>query len=401
MPVYSHSRLETFETCALKYKFRYIEKAETPIEQSVEAFTGSRVHDALEKLYRDLQITKLISLDELLAYYADRWKKEWGTGILIANKTRRAEDYFAYGEKCIRNYYERFKPFDQSRTLGLETQLNFSLDSNGRYKMRGFVDRVARRTDGTYEIHDYKTSGTLPAQKDADSDRQLTLYQLGLGQRWRDVERVELVWHYVGFDQDLVSTRTTEELGRVREETIGQIQAVEREKEFRPNQGRWCDWCEYRPVCPVWKHVDAVAALPPEQFTADAGVQLVNQFAEKKLEKEKLDKELDDLREKILAFAEQMGTPLIQGNGVRASVSTQERTKFPGKHGALHEELAAFLRSVGRWDEVSDFDAARLAKILENESWPPDLVAELRKFASLERTRTVRLSRSEEEKSES
>ena len=134
MPVYSHSRLETFGTCALKYKFKYIEKVETPIEQSVEAFVGSRVHEVLEKLYGDLRITKLNSLDELLAYYADCWKKEWGPGISITSETRRAEDYFAYGEKCIRNYYERFKPFDQSRTLGLETQLNFSLDSNRRRK---------------------------------------------------------------------------------------------------------------------------------------------------------------------------------------------------------------------------------------------------------------------------
>jgi putative RecB family exonuclease len=401
MPVYSHSRLETFETCALKYKFKYIEKVETAIEQSVEAFVGSRVHDVLEKLYDDLRITKINSLDELLAYYGDRWKKEWGPGILIADQTRRAEDYFTYGEKCIRNYYERFKPFDQARTLGLEMRLNFALDTDGQRKIMGFVDRVARRADGTYEIHDYKTSSHLPAQADADSDRQLSLYQIGLTQRWRDVEHIELVWHYLAFDQDLVSTRTPEDLATVREETIRQIQTVEREKEFAPNQGRWCDWCEFRPVCPVWKHVDAVAALPPEQLSTDAGVKLVDEFAEVSKQEAELRRQKDDLREKILAFAEQMGIARIQGTGVGASISLREQTKFPGKHDVLHQDLAALLKKAGRWDEVSDLDAARLAEILEDESWPPDLTAELRRFATFERTKTVRLSGSNKEKAES
>jgi len=47
---------------------------------------------------------------------------------------------------------------------------------------------------------------------------------------------------------------------------------------------------------------------------------------------------------------------------------------------------------------VTDFDATQLAEILEAESWPAELVAELRKFASVERTKTVRLSRSGDEK---
>ena len=391
MAFYSHSRLETFAACRLKYKFRYVDKVEAPIEQTIEAFVGSRVHDTLEKLYRDLMVTKTNSLSEILAFYGDRWKKEWGWDILVANQSRTADDYFAYGEKCIRNYFERFKPFDQSRTLGLEMRMNFAFDSEGRYKVTGLIDRVARRPDGTYEIHDYKTSAYLPAQKDADSDRQLALYQIGLQYRWRDVERVELIWHYVGFDTDLVSTRTPDHLVEVRQGTIRQIQAIEGERVFAPSVGDWCGWCEYRPVCPAWKHVDAVAALPPEQLSTDEGVRLVNEFSQVSNQMAELQRQKEDLRERILDFAEQMGTGLIQGSSVRASISTRELTKFPGKRDALHKELAAFLKQAGRWDEVSDFDAAQLAEILENESWPPHLLAELRKFASREKSKTVRL----------
>jgi hypothetical protein len=45
MPIYSHSRLETFETCPQKYNFRYIDEIAKLKEQTVEAFVGSRVHE--------------------------------------------------------------------------------------------------------------------------------------------------------------------------------------------------------------------------------------------------------------------------------------------------------------------------------------------------------------------
>src|SRR5438045_9656618 len=121
--------------------------------------------------------------------------------------------------------------------------------------------------------------------------------------------------------------------------------------------------------------------MAPEQLCADMGVKLVNELSQVSDQIADLQRKKEDLRERILAFAEQMGTALIQGSGVRASISSREQTKFPGKREALHKELATFLKQSGRWDEVSDVDVVRLAEILENESWPPDLLAKLRKFA--------------------
>jgi len=68
MTIYSHSRLNCFEQCPNKFKLKYIDKVESDIEQSVEAFLDSRVHETLEKLYRDLDYHKLNSLDDLLVF---------------------------------------------------------------------------------------------------------------------------------------------------------------------------------------------------------------------------------------------------------------------------------------------------------------------------------------------
>ena len=49
MPVYSHSKLATYENCPQKYKLQYIDRVEIPEGgDRIEAFLGSRVHSAGE-----------------------------------------------------------------------------------------------------------------------------------------------------------------------------------------------------------------------------------------------------------------------------------------------------------------------------------------------------------------
>ena len=80
---YSHSRLSTFEDCPLKYKYIYIDKLDRDRRDSVEAFMGGLVHETMEKLYHDLSYTKLNALEELLAFYRQRWAQEWTDEIII------------------------------------------------------------------------------------------------------------------------------------------------------------------------------------------------------------------------------------------------------------------------------------------------------------------------------
>lgn len=73
----------------------------------------------------------------------------------------------------------------------------FSLDEDNRYRIQGFIDRLDQQSDGTYEVHDYKTNQRVPTQEEADADRQLALYQIGVQQMWSDAADVDLAWHYV------------------------------------------------------------------------------------------------------------------------------------------------------------------------------------------------------------
>ncbi len=381
MPVYSHSRLDTFETCPLKYKFRYIDEIKKA-EQTVEAFLGGLVHEVLRKLYDDLQLEKLNTLDELLAFYAAEWKKTWGPHVRIVRVDMTEQNYREYGAKCIRNYYLQYEPFRQSQTLGTETRLVFPLDAEGKYQLQGYVDRIARRADGIIEIHDYKTSRSLPAQQKSDGDRQLALYQIGIERQWPETRGVELIWHYVAFRETRRSRRTAEQLIHLRRQTIELIDRVERTKQFEPRRSALCDWCEYKPDCPLWRHPDSVLALPPAQFKAEDGVRLADEYAKTKHDADALQLRLDQLKEQVIAFARQRNLGVIQGSGLQLAVRLGETERFPGKHEELRAALEGLLKKAGKWEEISDLDANALAHALEAAKWPAELVAEVRRYAT-------------------
>ena len=233
---YSHSQLSTYETCPHQYKLAYIDKIEVETE-GIEAFMGSRVHDALEKLYRDLKVTKLNSLEELLNFYHQSWEKNWNDMIQIIRKEYSAEDYRRLGERCITDYYKRYYPFDQGKTLGLEEYISFPLEEEKDYWIRGYIDRVTLVDSSILEIHDYKTSNRLPTQEDVNSDRQLAFYQMGVAEKWQGVQEVRLIWHYLTFDTEIHSSRIPDELHQLRQATLELIRRIETDRHFSLKKG--------------------------------------------------------------------------------------------------------------------------------------------------------------------
>jgi putative RecB family exonuclease len=191
MPVYSHSKLATYENCPQKYKLQYIDRIELPEgSEGIEAFLGSRVHDVLEKLYKELILTKMNTLEYLLAYFKDEWDRNWHSNVVIVKKGFTKDHYRNAGKESITNYYKRHQPFNQSKTLATEQLLTFKIDN---YTIRGFIDRLSQTRKGAYEIHDYKTSGSLPSQDKLDNDRQLALYQIGIKEKFRDAKDIRLI----------------------------------------------------------------------------------------------------------------------------------------------------------------------------------------------------------------
>ncbi|MFH0875686.1 MAG: PD-(D/E)XK nuclease family protein [archaeon] len=386
--IYSHSRLSSFEQCPLKFKFNYIDQIETEIEQSIEAFMGSLVHETLEKLYKDLKYEKKNEIRELLDYYNNEWEKRYNDKILIVKKEYNAENYKKMGEKYIAAYYESHKPFDGAQTIGTELRIEIKLDPEGKYVLQGYIDRLACSGD-TYEIHDYKTSGTLPQQDYADADRQLALYSIAIKEQYRDAKEVKLIWHYLAFDKDIESSRCDNALSKLKEDTVELIKKIESTSVFEPSVSALCDWCEFRSICPRWKHLINTENLPTNEYRNESGVILADKYEELSRDKQKIEYELEKIKDAIFYYCTENNIDTVFGSEIKLSCRTYDNLKFPGKNEPLRAYLEAALRKLGKYDDVCEIDVFKLSKIMKSREWPPVVVNALMNFATEEKTRRI------------
>ena len=397
MPIYSHSRLSCFENCPHKYKLQYIDKVETEIEESVEAFLGSRVHETLEKLYRDMQHQKENSLEDLLVFLQDEWAKNWSDSIVIVKKEYKPDNYLKMGEKFITNYYNRYKPFDRGKIIALEDRVIIKLDESGNYKMQGYIDRLTETKDGNYEIHDYKTNSRLPMPEYIQNDRQLALYSIGVKGKYPDAESVRLIWHFLAFDKEIDSTRADEELDELKQNTIHLIDVIESEKEFQTNPSRLCDWCEFKTICRQFSHLYKLEDKPANEYLNDPGVKLVNRYVELQNKKKqiKLDlyAEIEKLEEAIIAFAEKENVDVVFGSGNKVKIGVSKRYACPSKHSKERDRLEQLLRAKGKWGEVVQLDTNAINKIIQEKKWDEELMEILKEYVNLEESKRIYLSK--------
>lgn len=403
MTIYSHSRLSAFEECPRKFFYRYVAKVKVEREDTIETFLGTLVHDALEKLYRDRMFGKNLSVDELVEHFNSDWQQRFHDGVAIVRQEYSAEDYRRSGEECLRRYHVRHAPFDESTTLALEQRVTIDLDGTGGYRLQGFIDRLIRRSNGSVEIHDYKTNVKLPSQAEKDQDRQLALYQIGVQQCWPDVNEVELIWHFLRHDVTIRSTRTPAELDQLRKDTIYLIDDIESrrcETDFLPRESGLCGWCPFQKMCPARKHRFETASLPANRFLDEPGVALVDRhssltakIAELKGEIAGLDEQRDEIVEALLAFGEREGVTTVVGSSREARVTELVQIVLPRKTAEPKEyaELDRCLRAGEAWHAVSSLDAHALRHIWKGDSDDPgDVRKTIEPFVMEHPTRQVR-----------
>lgn len=391
MTTFSNSRLGTYEQCPLKYKYQYIDRIKVEQAKTVEAFMGSCVHEALEKLYKDLKLQKHNTLEELLEYYNDFWAKNWSDDIKIVRKEYTAENYRLTGETCVTDYYNRYAPFKE-RVLGIETEKYVNLDPEGQFKWNVRMDRLDYAGDGKYEIHDYKTAGYLPKQEQADEDRQLALYSLWVKENFKDARNIELVWHYLAFDRELRSERTLEQLENLRKETLQAVKKIVSAEEFPAKESNLCNWCEYQSMCPKWAHLYKVETLPPKEFKEEDGVRLVDELSVLSEQKKELEEKIDAIKQDLIDYAKQIGVEVVFGSGKKATVSIRKDVDFPPKHSEERAELISLLKQEGLWGDVEDLDVFALKKIIHNRDWSEEILNKLKPYQEEKTTATVRLA---------
>jgi putative RecB family exonuclease len=249
MTIYSYSRLETFEKCRLKFKYRYIDNIIPKIPKSIEAHLGTIVHETLEWFYLKIMEGIIPSMDDVILYYSERWTEEYVPEMLIVNKFMNEQNYFHKGMNFLIDYYYKHQPF-REKTIATEKKIELLLDEKGEKKLVGFIDRLVHNEEtDEFEIHDYKTANTLPAKEELQKNRQLALYSIAVKEEFGKEKNVKLVWHYLAHNENICIIKTNEDLENLKAEVINLINEIENTKQFPPSPSRLCDWCEYKDIC--------------------------------------------------------------------------------------------------------------------------------------------------------
>jgi putative RecB family exonuclease len=315
---------------------------------------GKIVHEALEWLYDTLVNHDLASKKEVIAYYHQKWNSGWNNEIRIVKQEFNSEHYQNLGEECLDMYYERYKPFDQAPILGLEKRVYIDLPEGK--KMMGIIDRLDKISSTHFEVHDYKTSNRIMKQSQADMDRQLSLYALGIHQNFPEVEKIDLIWHFVKFDEEVTSARSQSQLEKMALETSSKIDMLESAIELGDlptSKSILCDWCDYRKQCPefakIIKDSDIVETI--DDFI---------KFNDSDIPEEDKNFILATLEDKIRLFSHQTGRKTLSGTNHKVVLETVFR-RIPPDEGdlrwyGLQDSLKEFGISNVDLDKLFDSD---------------------------------------------
>ena len=248
---YSHSRLSCYENCPFQCKLKYVDRVQATLGTTIEAFVGRMVHGSLEWLYNLARDGRVATKEELAEKYQELWEAEWKSDVRIIKKGLNAEHYRSNGQTWVKQYWGRHQPFDQGTTIDLECRVH--IDLPGGSKAVGYIDRLEKVGNKHFAIHDYKTSGKLPTLNETENDRQLPLYMLGIKQKYPDLKKIDLVWHFVRFNEDVWLQRTDEQLQKLAGQTTKLIETIEAavaSRDLPTKTSALCDWCEFPPPMP-------------------------------------------------------------------------------------------------------------------------------------------------------
>ena len=392
MTAYSNSLLGTYEQCPLKYKLRYRDRIRRKLE-TAERFLGTVVHWTLKECYDDYRFGGNKDLDGLLSHYNRLWKQGWNDSIIIMKRDKTQEDFKSHGEEMLGNYYRHYSPFNSDLTIDTELSVSFFLDDAHNYRMIGYIDRLSRTPDGIVQIHDYKTSANLPSQVDVDTDRQLALYQIGVQQKWPDFKNIRLIWHYLAFDMELVSSRSPKAISELAGDTMRLIDEIESKQDFPPRESGLCDWCEYLDLCPLRKHFVKLKSLTKNEYVNEPGVILVDRYTLLKNRSESTDWEIENAKVALLEYARREGIEVVRGSEYQVRIKPVSKLNSLGENDIERKELDKIVHQLGKWAKVFQTDITSLSNIVDSTFWSNELMEQVVKYGKNEMGDSIQITK--------
>ncbi|HDK7179189.1 TPA: AAA family ATPase [Clostridium botulinum] len=234
---YSHSRVESFNSCPYKYKLRYVDKLKTipDYEPNNALICGNTIHTGAEK---DLKVA--------LEFYKSNY-------YVLTNNHINEIIKFEYLIPKIKELLADINIYAQEYLIST-------------HRFRGIVDLIVKNDDGTVDVFDFKYSNAIEHYMESP---QLHIYKYFLEQQGFKVRKLGFIF----IPKISIRQKKEEDLYKFRKRLIEELKKSEinllevpynpnkviefmdsiidtnEVKEYKKNPTRLCDWCEYQKYC--------------------------------------------------------------------------------------------------------------------------------------------------------
>lgn len=337
----SYSSLDTFKSCPLKYKYQEIDKIKVP--KGVEAVFGGSVHSALKFMFERGPLYP--TLDQVIDFFRNLWDQKKTSLDKTADSL---ETYYQEGITLLERFYKKNQPWNFN-VVDLESRFEIDLDG---HTLAGIIDRIDKNDD-IYEIIDYKTARKMPGQKIIDNNLQLSIYHLGLVKRWPNLDpsKIKLSLYFLKHGEKISTSRNGEQLGHTKRAVLKIIDEIqERTKnnfDFPPLPSGLCDYCGYRQICPMWRHLYDKKFAKDKIKGQEELDKAIKEYFDLKNDSEKNSKRLSELKVLIGNFMEEQKVERVFGEEGYLTKTIQERFVYDMK------KIKEILEEIGKWNEVA------------------------------------------------
>lgn len=249
----SPSSVTDFKSCPQLFKYRSIDRLPEPV--SGPAARGSLIHAVLERLFaEDASMRTPARAEQLLDLLWEQVREEPefrpdGMG------TVEEDSWVSESRKLLRNYFKLEDP-RQLQASRLEWWIEYELTD---MHLRGIIDRLEERSDGSWVLTDYKTGRVPGESRELSAFFGLRFYALVCWRAFGVIPK-EIRLVYLA-DPVVLTLNPNERMLLAFERQMRALgTAVKRSLatgDWRTRPSPYCMSCSFQGRCPAWAEVQA------------------------------------------------------------------------------------------------------------------------------------------------
>lgn len=238
LPKISASKIKTYQTCARRYYYTYIDKpdkTEQRERKSIGGLLGTTLHKIIEEKYKNPLLNHRVVYQDKMLNGLEEWQKN--------NVDITGEQWFT---KSLNEGRKILDEFDWTRFNPTDLELYFSIPfptENPFCTLIGYIDMISDDT-----VVDHKSQKEIETAEEMANNAQFILYRYVFNALKGYYPRA-VIWNDLRTHR-LINTGVEENYDEKLATLITDIKNMLSATEFpKIEQGAACKWCEFFKLC--------------------------------------------------------------------------------------------------------------------------------------------------------